>query len=40
MKVPPRYFWDMLSNKHEMTLCDRGASVGVMPRDVLKKPSV
>jgi hypothetical protein len=37
MKMPPCYFRDMLANKHEMTLCDLGASMGVMPRDVFKK---
>jgi hypothetical protein len=37
MKMPPRYFRDMLANKHEMTLCDLGASVGVMPRDEFEK---
>jgi hypothetical protein len=37
MKMPPRYFRDMLANMHEMTLCDLGASVGVMPRDVFEK---
>jgi hypothetical protein len=24
MKMPPRYFRDMLANKHEKTLCDLG----------------
>jgi hypothetical protein len=27
----------MLANMHEMTLCDLGASMGVMPRDVFEK---
>jgi hypothetical protein len=29
MKIPPRYFRDMLTNMHDMTLYDLGASVGV-----------
>jgi hypothetical protein len=37
MKIPPRYFRDMLANKHEITLCDLGKSVGVMPRDIFEK---
>jgi hypothetical protein len=37
MKMPPRYFRDMLANKHEMTLCDLGASMGVMPRDMFSR---
>jgi hypothetical protein len=28
MKMHPRYFRDMLANKHEMTLCDLGAKLG------------
>jgi hypothetical protein len=27
----------MLTNKYEMAICDIGASMGVMPRDVFKK---
>jgi hypothetical protein len=37
MKIPPHNFRDMLANKHEMTLCGLGASVGVMPRNVFDK---
>jgi hypothetical protein len=37
MKMTACYFRDMLSNKHEMTLCDLGASMGVMLRDVFEK---
>jgi hypothetical protein len=37
MKMRPHYFQDILANMHEMTLCDLGASMGVMPRDVFKK---
>jgi hypothetical protein len=37
MKMPPRYFRDMLTNKYEMELCDLGASVSVMLRYVFEK---
>jgi hypothetical protein len=37
MKMHPCYFRDMLANKHEMTICDLGASMGVMSRDMLEK---
>jgi hypothetical protein len=37
MKMPPRYFQDMVTNKHEMALCDLEASVGVMPTDMFEK---
>jgi hypothetical protein len=37
MKLPPCYIRDILANKHEVTLCDLEASVGVMPRDVFEK---
>jgi hypothetical protein len=40
MKMPRRYFRDMLANKLEMTLCDIEASVWVVPRDVLEKLSL
>jgi hypothetical protein len=37
MKMPPCYFRAMLANMHEMTLCNLGASMVVMPRDVFEK---
>jgi hypothetical protein len=37
MKMPPRYFRDMLANKHEKTLCDLGESLGVMPKDMFEE---
>jgi hypothetical protein len=37
MKMPQCYFRDMLVNKHEMTLCDLGSSVGIMLRVVFEK---